>query len=84
MTTRDKLFVLVAVIVIGGCLLATLQVSSRAQAEGGPDRYAMETVVLEAEGKAAVIAMDTETGEVWAHALAQDEGWVSFGSPAGP
>lgn len=84
MTTRDKLFVLVAVIVIAGCLLATLQVSSRAQAGEEAGRYVMESIVMEAESKAAVIVMDTETGEVWAHALAQDEQWVSLGSPAAP
>ena len=84
MTTRDKLFVLVAVVVIAGCLLVTLQVSSRAQAGEEADRYVMQSVVLETAGKAAVIVMDTETGEVWAHGLAQEEQWVSFGSPDGP
>ncbi len=81
MLTRDKLFMLIAVIAVAACIVTTLQVSSRAQVGDGAARFQMQTAMSEMEGKGAVFVLDTQTGEVWGHRMSGDEDWVTFGSP---
>jgi len=81
MLTRDKLFMLIAVIAVAACIVTTLQGSSRAQVGDDAARFQMQTVMSEMEGKGAVFVLDTQTGNVWAHRMEGDGEWVAFGSP---
>ena len=79
MTARDKLFVLLAVVLLTGWIVTTVSRDAQAAGEGG-GQYQM------AAAYSAVVVLDTSSGEVWTYKCEEvtpDDEWVSLGKPGG-